>query len=267
MIIREVSCKTALSLSGLPEYDYSLNPYRGCAHGCSYCYVPNIIHIPRKEWGCFVEAKMNIPRILAKELKIAKRGIVGISTVTDPYQALENRYKLTRYCLEQLLRYDFPISVITKSPLITRDINILNKFSKCDVGVTITTLDDDLRAIIEPKAPSIQSRLEAVRKCVDGGVNTYVFLGPLYPSTEIDDLKEIVNTLIDLGIRTVIVDELNLKPGIWEAIANALGNDNNLREVWKRRLFKEDYYKTLFKELRRLCLIKNIELHHQRWSE
>lgn len=210
---------------------------------------------------------MNIPRVLAKQLKKAKRGIVGISTVTDPYQPLENRYKLTRYCLEQLLRHDFPVSIITKSPLVTRDLDILNKFSRCEVGITITTLDDDLRGKIEPKAPSIQSRLEAIRKCLDGGINTYVFLGPLYPSTEIDELKEIVNTLSDLGIRTVMVDELNLKPGVWDAIDRALRNDNKLREVWERRLLKDNFYKKLFKELRGLCLSENIEFRHQRWSE
>jgi DNA repair photolyase len=266
MIIREVTCKTALSRSGLPEYDYSLNPYRGCAHGCSYCYVPNIIHVPRKDWGCFVEAKMNIPRILAKQLRKVRQGIVGISTVTDPYQPLEDRYNLTRCCLEQLLRHDFPVSIITKSPLVTRDLDILKKFSKCEIGITVTTLDDDIRRKIEPKAPSIQSRLETLKKCSDQGIDAYVFLGPLYPSTEINELKEVLDTLIDLGINTVIADELNLKPGIWAAIENALRDDNDMREVWESRLFKEDYYKRLFKELRGLCLIKKIELNHQRWS-
>jgi DNA repair photolyase len=265
MKVREVSCKTALSKSGLPEYDYSLNPYKGCAHGCTYCYVPNIMHIRRDEWGGFVEVKLNIPRVLAKELKKKEKGTVGISTVTDPYQPIEGRYKLTRYCLEQLLRKDFPVSIITKSPLVTRDIDILKQFSKSEVGITITTLDDDLREMVERDGPSVQSRFGALKKLIEEGIDTYVFLGPLLPSIEIEGLEEMIGTLAGLGIKSVYFDELNLKPGIWEGIEEALKSDAALRGTWKRRLFKEDYYKKIFNELKRICIEKGIELRHQEW--
>jgi DNA repair photolyase len=101
-----------------------MNPYRGCAHGCRYCYAPNIMRIPRREWGRFVEVKRNIPKILSDELKKKKKGVVGISTTTDPYQPVEKKYKLTRFCLEQLLKHDFPVSVLTKSRLVSRDLDI-----------------------------------------------------------------------------------------------------------------------------------------------
>ena len=94
MKIREVKCKSALSSSSLPGLDYSLNPYRGCQHNCAYCYVPNVLRIQRKEWGSFVEVKTNIPVVLSKELKKKKPGVVGLSTVTDPYQPIEKKYHL-----------------------------------------------------------------------------------------------------------------------------------------------------------------------------
>ena len=155
MNVSEVQCKTALSRSGIYGWIYTLNPYRGCMHGCKYCYAPNIIKTPRSTWGTFVEVKKNIPTILAKELKKTKPALVGISSVTDPYQQLEEKYKVTRYCLEQLLRYDFPISIITKSPLITRDLDLIKKFSYSEIAVTITTMDNELSRIMEPSAPSI----------------------------------------------------------------------------------------------------------------
>jgi len=133
MRIREVKCKTALSKSNLPGLDYSLNPYRGCQHSCAYCYVPNVLRIKRNEWGSFVDVKTNIPNVLSKELRIKKPGVVGISTITDPYQPAENNYKLTRYCLEQLLRHDFPVCIQTKSDLVARDIDLISKFSKAEV--------------------------------------------------------------------------------------------------------------------------------------
>lgn len=159
--VTEIECKTALSLSRLPGFDYSLNPYRGCAHGCSYCYAPNILRVPRKEWGDFVQVKRNIPKVLASELKNKERGTVGISTTTDPYQPLEEKYELTRLCLMQLQRYDFPVSIITKSSLVTRDIDILSGFSEVEVGFTITTNNDKERMIMEHCASTIESRIQA----------------------------------------------------------------------------------------------------------
>ena len=164
MKITEVNCKTALSKSMLPGLDYSLNPYRGCEHGCAYCYVPNVLRIERNSWGSFVEVKTNIPNVLSKELKNKKPGVVGISTVTDPYQPIENKYKLTRYCLEQLLIHDFPISFLTKSKLILRDIDLISKFSNAEVMFSIATINDSERKILEPYASSIQDRLKAMKE-------------------------------------------------------------------------------------------------------
>ena len=143
MIIKEVICKTALSKSNLPGLDYSLNPYRGCQHNCAYCYVPNVLRIKRSNWGNFVYIKKNIPTVLSKELRNKKQGVVALSTVTDPYQPIEKKFKLTRYCLEQLLKIDFPVCLQTKSSLISRDLDIISKFSNAEIMFVLQIIHND----------------------------------------------------------------------------------------------------------------------------
>ena len=142
MQIKEITCSTALSPSKLPGLMYSLNPYRGCQHQCAYCYVPNILRIPRDQWGEFVHVKTNCPSVLSKELRIKPKGVVGLSTVTDPYQPLEKKYQLSRYCLVQLLKHDFPVSIQTKSSLIQRDSDLISQFSDVEIILSIATLND-----------------------------------------------------------------------------------------------------------------------------
>jgi len=228
MEIREVTCKTALSLSALPGLTYSLNPYRGCQHNCTYCYVPNILRIKREAWGSFVQPKVNIPFILARELKKKTPGVVGISTVTDPYQPTERKYKLTRFCLEQLLRHDFPICIQTKSALVTRDIDLISKFSHAEVMFSIGTLDDNERRRLEPYPSSIRERLAAMKQCSDAGISTSVFFGPIYPSVTVDELPVIINTFIDHGARELTLDKFNVKPGLLTPLEHAFANHKTL---------------------------------------
>lgn len=257
--VTEIKCKTALSPSRLPGFDYTLNPYRGCEHGCKYCYAPNILRIPRIEWGEFVEVRRNIPKVLANELKNKKRGVVGISTVTDPYQPLEKSYKLTRYCLKQLLRYDFPVSILTKSALVTRDVDLLSKFPEAEVGITITTYDDSERRLLEPNTSSIKSRITALEKCSMNGIITYAFLGPLYPTIDEDQLKKLIERVKDAGASKIMADRLNLKPGIWKSVNNTLGNNAN-SNIWKEAVFGDnEEYHMLFNLLKKICREKGIE--------
>ncbi len=242
MKISEVSCKTALSPSSLPGLVYSLNPYRGCQHNCAYCYVPNVLRIPRNDWGLFVNAKTNIPVVLSKELKNKKPGNVGISTVTDPYQPIENKYKLTRYCLEQLLKYDFPVCIQTKSSLVTRDIDLITKFSKSEIMFSIGTLNDAERKILEPYPSSIDERLSAMKTCSDAGIKTTVFFGPIYPTIKLDDIPGIIDTFTKYGAKEIMIDKFNLKPGIFENLEKC---DIPNFEIIKN----ESYFKEIFNEL------------------
>ena len=205
MKINKVKCKSALSNSNLPGLDYSLNPYRGCQHSCAYCYVPNVLRIKRNEWGNFVDVRTNIPSVLSKELRTKKPGVVAISTVTDSYQPVEKKYKLTRHCLEQLLIHDLPVHIQTKSDLVTRDINLISKFSEVEVMFSIGTLNDNERKILEPFSSPIQNRLDALKKFSSEGIETSVFFGPIYPTVKISDISTIVDTFVEFGAKEIKV--------------------------------------------------------------
>jgi len=237
MEIKQVNCKTALSISSLPGLDYSLNPYRGCQHNCGYCYVPNVLRIERNKWGCFVDAKINIPTVLAKELRNKKPGTIGISTVTDPYQPIEGKLKLTRYCLEQILKYNFPVCIQTKSKLVTRDIDLISKLYNVEIMFSIGTLDDNERKILEPYASSINDRLNAMKKFSDEEIKTAVFFGPVYPTINIEDLEKIIDTFVENGAKEIMVDKFNLRPGIFENIKKC--NISNFEKVKNQSYFKE----------------------------
>lgn len=253
MDVREIACKTALSLSALPGLTYSLNPYRGCQHNCAYCYVPNILRIKREAWGSFVEPKVNIPLILARELKKKTPGVVGISTVTDPYQPAERKYKLTRCCLEQLLQHDFPICMQTKSALITRDIDVISKFSRAEVMFSIGTLHDNERKMLEPYPSSIGERLAAMKQCSDAGINTSVFFGPIYPSITVDELPFIMNTFVDHGAREIMLDKFNVKPGIYENLKKYhIPKFENIKE--------ESYFGEIFGEMKKYGKERNVNV-------
>lgn len=260
MKFKEILCKSALSPSGIYGWKYALNPYRGCEHSCIYCYAPNILRIKRETWGEFVEIKKNIPTILAKELKTIQPGLVGLSSVTDPYQKAEEKYKLTRYCIEQLLRYKFPVSIITKSPLILRDIDLLKEISNLEITITITTMDEQLSNLLEPEAPIIKERLEALAQLSAEKLNTYAFLGPLLPTLEFDQVHELINTIATTGVHTIMVDSLNLKPGIWPKVANTLDDLPEIKQAFYNRLFKDkNYYPEIFQLIKNECKHQNMK--------
>ncbi|MFQ5887445.1 MAG: radical SAM protein [Candidatus Hydrothermarchaeales archaeon] len=215
MKVSEVFCKSALSYSRLPGLRYALNPYRGCQHSCLYCYAPYVLR-ERRPWGSFLDVKINIPTVLSKELKRKRRGTVGISTVTDPYQPLEKKYKLTRLCLEQLLKHDFPISIQTKSALVLRDLDLIKRFSSRDVGFTITTIDDEARKRYEPFASPVGERISALGEIADLGIKTWVFIGPIMPyiTDRGNGLENLIKEISKADVGEIILDKLNMKPGL-----------------------------------------------------
>jgi DNA repair photolyase len=260
MKINEIKCKTALSKSNLPGLDYSLNPYRGCEHACVYCYVPNILRIKREEWGGFVNVKTNIANILSKELKKKQKGVVGISTVTDPYQPLEKKYKLTRYCLEQLLRYDFPVHIQTKSDLILRDIDLISKFSNIEVMFSIGTLHDSERKILEPNASSIQQRLNAMKILSENGVKNTVFFGPIYPTIKLEELVEMFESFKKYQVSEVMIDKFNLKIGIVENLSKKLSLNSELENFFIDRVKNDEFYKEIREQIKKEGFKKNIKI-------
>ncbi len=253
MEIREIKCKTALSPSKLPGLDYSLNPYHGCQHNCAYCYVPNVLRIKREGWGGFVNVKTNIPNVLAKELRNKKLGTVGISTVTDPYQPVEKKYRLTRYCLEQMLMHDFPVCIQTKSDLIIRDLDLISKFSKAEVMMSIATLNDNERKLLEPNSSTIQERLNVLKKYNDVGIKTSIFFGPIYSTIKLRDVPSIIDTFIEHGAKEIMLDKFNLKPGILPVLEKTFPNH--------KHLLKNDlYFKKVLNEAKKIGNKRNVKI-------
>lgn len=203
-----VECKKALSPSKLPGLDFALNPYGGCNHGCVYCYAPEVTHSPWNEWRV-VKVKSNIADRLSRELRYV-RGTVGIGTVTDPYQYAEARFMLTRSCLELLKRVDARISIITKSDLITRDIDLLSGMN-CSVMVTMTTLDDRMSKITEPGAPLPAARLSAIRKLADSGINVSVLAEPMMSHIEGRE-EEFAEAAASSGAKHMELGGVNYRP-------------------------------------------------------
>lgn len=222
-----VNAKSIFVKSGLPGSDWVINPYNGCLFKCMYCYVAQIARWkhPSEEWGTYLDIKINAPELLKIELeKLAKKlkrkdfGTVFFSSVTDPYVGIEAKYQLTRKCLKVFadLGYEGNVTLQTKSPLVTRDIDILKKLKNATVGFTVTTLDDKVSRFLESAAPSVTDRITALKILNDKGISTYAFIGPILPYFVNSEAKinELLDRLEEVGVREVWFEHINLNPGI-----------------------------------------------------
>ena len=209
MTITEKPARTILSPSRI--HDYVINPYVGCQYACSYCYARFMKRFTghREPWGEFVDVKVNAPDLLSRELQRKKKGTVWVSGVCDPYQPLEAKYGLTRRCLELLIRHDWPVVVQTRSPLVLRDVDLLKEARTLEVGLSITTANDDIRKLFEPKAPTIMERLQTIDELHRHGLATYVMIAPVLP-----DAERLVG-LLEGKVGYVIVDRMNYHHADW----------------------------------------------------
>lgn len=261
MIVKEIKCKSLLNESQLA--DYCINCYVGCEHGCKYCYAYSITKkfaLHEEAWGKFVDVKINAPEILKKEILRKKKGKVFLSSLTDPYQPLEKKYQLTRKCLEILLKHQFPIIIQTKSDLILRDLDLLKKFKSCEIGFTITTLDEEIREKFEPNSSPVKEKLEAIKVLKENGIFVYVFFGPVLPYLSDKNLDGYFEKMAELKVDEVWVDKLNLKPGVWESVSKVLKeNYPELLKKWEEILFfKNNYWGELKEKVRRICEKKKV---------
>lgn len=198
--VRSVDVKSILTrpTGALKDFDYSLNPYRGCGFGCSYCYAAFFVpdDVSRDAWGEWVEVKANAVQALAKVRNLGGARIY-MSSATDPYQPLEAVTGLSRSILEHLAdRYDQPEMVIqTRGPLVTRDIDVLKRFKKLRVNMSVTTDSDEIRKRFEPSCASIERRLQALRELKSAGISIGVSVSPMLP---IEDPIGFARTLREL---------------------------------------------------------------------
>lgn len=212
MHIREIQSKTVLTKTGIGGYDYCINPYVGCQHGCRYCYASFMKRFTghSEPWGKFVDVKINAPAVLERQSKKLKGSSILIGTVTDPYQPLEKRYLITRRCLEIICKKPLSLNILTRSPLCLRDLDIFKQSQDIEVGFSITTDREEIRSIFEPNAPPIKSRVEALRKIHGAGIKTYVFIGPMLPLNP-DSIVRMIAGAAD----SVLIDRLNYSGKAW----------------------------------------------------
>ena len=193
---REVEVKSALNtVKGMP-FDWSLNPWSGCAHKCVYCFA-RAYHARYREknvgsdFDSNVEVRVNIADVLRKELHRRRDGSLAIGTATDPYQPIEGKYQLTRRCLEALVDYPMPTSIVTKGPLVVRDIDVLKKLDeKTDLTVyfSVPCVDEDIVRKTDPGAAPPRQRLRALRMLREAGIDAAVLCMPVLPG--ISDSEE-----------------------------------------------------------------------------
>lgn len=204
MVVREKAVKKIIQRSGLTDSEYSANPYIGCPHQCRYCYASGMMknNLHREPWGQYLDIKL---WDTSTQL-IGSSSSLVIGTVTDPYNPYEEKYCATRKLLLQLLGTNSKITVITKSDLVLRDIDILLKLPNVRVAVSLNTLDENFRLDMD-KATSVERRLYTIRTLHSCGIPTVCFVAPIFP--KLTDVPEIIYTVKDY-CDEIWVENLNL---------------------------------------------------------
>jgi DNA repair photolyase len=233
---REEPCRSALNPVKGMGFKWSLNPYMGCVHRCTFCYVRHFEHRSDRPsddgYGTSIRVKTNIADVLRRELARASwaHESVVVGAATDPYQPAEGRYKLTRSCLEALRDAANPFSIITRGPMIVRDLDVLVEAAlRADVSVTfsIPTLDENVWRKTEPSTAHPRQRLRALRALVAAGIKTGVGMAPILPgiSDRPEQLREVVRAARAAGATGIWANLLFLRPGTREHFLAHLAED------------------------------------------
>ena len=250
---REEPCRSALNRVKGMMFDWSLNPYMGCVHRCTFCYVRAFERRADRpsddRYGTSIRVKVNVAEVLRRELARASwaRECVAIGAATDPYQPAEGRYRLTRACIEALGEARTPFSIITRGPMIVRDVDALVEAARrASVSVTfsIPTLDEDVWRKTEPSTAHPRQRLRAVARLVEAGIKTGVGMAPILPgiSDRPDQLRQVVKAAREAGATGVWTNLLFLRPGTREHFLEHLAEDwpellPHYRELYRNRAY------------------------------
>lgn len=267
VVVREVQCRKLLNRCGID--DYSFNCYVGCGHRCGYCYARFMqrFHPHDEEWGRFVDVRVNAVQALARQLRRLEPGSVFTCSACDGWQPIEAHYRLTRECCRLLVAAEFQLNVLTKSKLVLRDLDILTG-PRIQIGVTITTPDEDWAAIWEPGASTVAERIEILRQAKAAGLRTVVMFGPLLPG--ISDTEETLGRLFAIAAEThvdrVWTDLLNPRPRVWPAIQQVLrGHRPDLHDHYQKVLFapafRREYARQVGARIRKVAQAAGLSGH------
>ena len=233
---REEPCRSALNRVKGMAFSWSLNPYMGCVHRCTFCYVRAFERRADRpsddRYGTSIRVKVNIADVLRRELaRPSWEGeSVAIGAATDPYQPAEGRYQLTRGCLQALAEFSNPFQLITRGPMIVRDVDVLAeaaKRAKVAITFSIPTLDEDVWRKTEPSTAHPRQRLRALKELVDAGIKVGVGMAPILPgiSDRPEQLREVVAAAREAGATGIWTNLLNLRPGTREHFLEHLAED------------------------------------------
>ena len=256
MLVKEIKANDYLTKSNLPASDYVINPYIGCTHGCKYCYASFMKRFTghKEDWGDFVDIKLCDKKINLN--KISKKSVF-LSSVTDCYNQLEEKYKLTRHILEQLVNSDCYLSISTKSKLILRDIDILKQIKNLSVSISINTIDEKFRCDMD-NASTIAERLDTLKKLHDNGIRTVLFMSPIFPY--ITEWKEIIEKSKNY-VDEYWFENLNLRGQYKTHIMNYIKNNypkyyDSYVEIYIKN--NKEYWASLANEINNYCQKNNI---------
>lgn len=221
-----MQAKTILNPVKAPSmpFDWSINPYRGCQHGCSFCYARSthsFLGIAADDsFQNHIFMKSDAPAVLREQIKKRLRGSkrivnwepIAIGTATDPYQQIESKAMLTRGCMEVLAEFQIPVSITTRSPLILRDLDLLRKLPIISINMSISTLNNTVWRQFEPSTPSPAKRLDTVERLTAEGIPTGVFIAPILPyiTDSEADLQELIAAAAQAGAQFIMPSYLRL---------------------------------------------------------
>jgi len=258
---QEVTCRSALNpVKGMP-FNWTLNPYRGCTHGCHYCfarrYQTQFGLGPDDEFSSLIFVKVNFAEVLARELDKPSwtRELAALGTATDPYQPIEGHYKLTRRALKALVAGRTPVGIVTKGPMIVRDRDVLADLSavaECTVCVSVPTVDEDAWRSLEPGTAHPMQRLRAVRKLREAGIQAGVLMSPVVPgfTTQTSKLEATVKAIADHGAAFMGANVMYLKEGTRDHFMNFLSREfphmvDSYQRLYAGAYAAKDYVKTV----------------------
>jgi len=240
--ITQIQCQKVLAESSIPLGDYVINPYRGCSFACRYCYVQKNKGVQKRNapWGSFVDVKVNAPEVLEKELAQKSPTRVLISSTTESYQPIEEKYKIMREILKILNNHQIGYTILTKSPLIIRDCDLLSANEKSEIYFTVNPYTEEIRKVIEPATVSFTRRKETIKRLIDCGIRTHVYVNPVIPNL-IDpayifsEFKNITKYIDFEGINVKMIDWPVIKASLSKHVFPKIDEINNIftqRQAW-----------------------------------
>ena len=257
IIEKEIQVKDYLTKSNLPSSDYVINPYVGCPHGCKYCYASFMKRFTghKEEWGTFIDIKRCGKKINTKKLE---NKTIFLSSVTDCYNQFEEKYKITRRILKELINVNCYLNISTKSELILRDIDLLKQMKNLTVSMSINTLDESFKNDMD-NASSIKERLDTLKTLNKNGIYTVLFMSPMFPY--ITNFKEIIEISKEY-INEYWFENLNLRGDYKTKILLYIQEKypkliNEYSDIYIKG--NKKYWNDLSKEIKDYCEINNIK--------